>query len=426
MGYSIYQKIKLKNMLFLNNKMLLSLSLLNKNLEDLEEETAKIAEANPFLEMEFLTLPREYKGSRKKNSSIEDYDEDNFEVQTRSLKSYLLDQFYTMEVTDEDEKIFLYLVESIDDHGFLKKESSDISNEIKVPEEKVEKVLALLKSMDPPGIGSKDVKESLKAQTDDKKVMMLIDLLEDVQKNPIEVRKILGISQDEFEATLSKLKHLNPYPSNGFYESPYTQYVEPDLFIIQKDDEYEIVINERFELRFSSLELYEKLMDSENKAYREFAKERYEQAKNLLEAFAKRRETLFKLGQLIVTKEKEFLNGGKVVPLKVADVSSELNLSPSTVTRAISTKYIKTPTGIHPLKFFFERFIYKSNDGDLSREEIKKKIAVIISNEDRKKPLTDSKIENILKKDGLKVSRRVIVKYREELFIPSSSKRRVK
>ncbi len=404
--------------------MILSLNLLTKNLLEIEEEIVKIVEENPFLEFEPLNIPFEYRRVKKKDLD-DDYDEENFTVQTRSLKIHLIDQFYAMNCDEESERIFLFLIDSIDDHGFLKIDRTEIAKELKSSEEKISEMIEFLKSLDPAGVGSRDVKEALKAQTDDPVVIKLIDMLE-VIKTDSRVAKKLGLSQKEFEEAFSKLKTLNPYPSNGFYESQYTQYVEPDIFVIEKDNGYEVILNERFELRFSSLDFYEKLIESDDKSYKEFAKVRYEQAKNLIEAFSKRRETLYKLGNMIIEREKDFLKGGKIVPLKVADVAIDLNLSPSTVTRAISTKYLKTPVGIFSFKNFFERFIYRSDDGNFSREDIKNQIAGIISKENKREPLSDSKIEEILKSNGLQVSRRVIVKYREELSIPSSSKRRLR
>ena len=227
------------------------------------------------------------------------------------------------------------------------------------------------------------------------------------------------------EAALSKIKNLNPYPANGFYESSYIQYIEPDIFITKKGDQYEVILNDRIDIKFSSLEFYDKLIHSGNQSYIEFAKLKYDQAKNLIEAFLKRKETLLKFGQLIAKKEADFLNGGRSTPLKVSSVAAELGINASTVTRTISSKYVKTPRGIYPLKFFFERFLYKSNHQEISRDDIKEKILNYVSKEEKQCPLSDSKIEEMLMSEGINLSRRVIAKYRDELGIPSSSKRKM-
>ncbi len=424
MNNFIFQKLKLKNTLFLSNKMLLSLKLLSTNTLDLEEEINKIVEENPFLEAEILAMPNDYR-SAKKNDSEEDYIE-NYEVENRSLKPYLMDQFYALEYDESKERIFLYLLDLVDQHGFIRSEIEEIAKDIKARPEEVKKVLKILKSLDPPGIGSKNIEEALKCQTDDQDARILIDLLDMIYKDPQEALKRSEMSKERFERALSKIKSLNPYPANGFYEFSYTQYVEPDIFVIKKDNGHEVFINDRIDVKFSSLEFYNELINSGNPSYIEFAKLKYNQAKNLVEAFLKRKETLLKFGKLIAEKEADFFNGGKLVPLKVSLVASELEINPSTVTRIISSKYIKTPRGIYPLKFFFERFLYKSSHKSLSRNEIKERISDYISKEDKKAPLSDSKIEEMLMSEGIKVSRRVIAKYREELMIPSSSKRKMK
>ncbi|MGC9218409.1 MAG: hypothetical protein ACP5G8_03260, partial [Athalassotoga sp.] len=222
MNQFIFQKLKLKNTIFLSNKMLLSLKLLNTNALDLEEEINKIVEENPFLEAEVLTMPNEYRNVRK--TDVEDDYIENYELENRSLKTYLIDQFYALEYDELEEKIFLYLVDLIDQHGFIRSEVKEIAKDLKVSPEKVEKVLKMLKSLDPPGIGSKNIQEALKCQTDDKDVITLIDLIEIIQKNPQEALRRSGMSKERFEEALSKIKNLNPYPANGFYESSYTQY----------------------------------------------------------------------------------------------------------------------------------------------------------------------------------------------------------
>ncbi len=423
MDQFIFQKLKLKNTIFLSNKMLLSLKLLNTNALDLEEEINKIVEENPFLETEVLTMPNEYRNVRK--TDLEDDYIENYELENRSLKTYLSDQFYASEYDESEEKIFLYLLDLIDKHGFIGSEVKEIAKDLKAPPEKVQNVLKMLKSLDPPGIGSKNIQEALKCQTYDKDVIILIDLIEIIQKNPQEALKRSGMSKERFEAALSKIKNLNPYPANGFYESSYIQYIEPDIFITKKGDQYEVILNDRIDIKFSSLEFYDKLIHSGNQSYIEFAKLKYDQAKNLIEAFLKRKETLLKFGQLIAKKEADFLNGGRSTPLKVSSVAAELGINASTVTRTISSKYVKTPRGIYPLKFFFERFLYKSNHQEISRDDIKEKILNYVSKEDKQCPLSDSKIEEMLMSEGINLSRRVIAKYRDELGIPSSSKRKM-
>ncbi len=422
MGHFIHQRLKLKNTLFLSNKMLLSLKLLNMNIIDLEDEIEKIAQENPFIEFEvFPNL-----NFVRKTDTEEEYDIENYEIENRSLKSHLIDQFYLMDFTKEEERIFLYLIDFIDDRGFIKSEITEIAKELAVDPRQVERMIEILKSFDPPGIGSRDVKEALLAQTDDPRLHTLINMLELLDKDPATVLAKSGMKREEFQEALERLKKLNPYPANGFYDSLYTQYVEPDIFISKGDNGFEAYVNERIDLRFADLELYEKMIESGDKKQIEFAKLKYDQAKNLIESFVKRKETLIKFGQIIAQKEETFFKGGKLVPLKVGWIANEIGVNPSTVTRIISSKYVKTPNGIYPLKYFFERFIYRNEDKEISREEVKEKIVKYIREEDKNSPLSDFEIQKKLKDEGIDLSRRVVAKYREELGIPGSSRRRLK
>ncbi len=421
----IFQKLKLENTLYLSNKILLSLRLLEQNIMDLEEEIIKVVEENSFLEIDILR--NQSPGIRKVKKAEGTGDAlENTEVRLRTLRDHLIEQIYALDLQDDVEYVLTNLVDLLDSHGFMALPLKDVAKDLGISETVVGKASEILKSMDPPGVGSCDVHEALKAQTQDTMVLNLIDHLEELKTNPSGVIKELDITRNEFERALDELKELNPYPSNGFDDSPYIEYVEPDIFILERDGEYAVETNDRFELRFSSMDIYEKLIQSQNKEDQQFAKKQYEQAKGLVESLIKRRETLKNIGITFTRKEVEFLKGGRMVPLKVAEFARELNLSLSTVGRAVSTKFIFTPRGVFPLKAFFSRAVYTSKNGKVSRDWVKKRISEIIAGEDKTKPYSDLDVLGILRKEGLSLSRRVIAKYREELMIPSSSRRRAR
>lgn len=421
----IFQKLKLENTLYLSNKILLSLRLLEQNIMDLEEEILKVVEENSFLELDILR--NQNSGTRKvKKAEGTDDAMENAEVRFRTLRDHLIRQIYALDLEEDMEYVLTSLVDLLDSHGFMIIPPEEIAKDLEADSAIVEKALETLRTMDPPGVGCANVHEALKEQTSDPIVLSLIDRLEEIQSNPSKVIRELGITKEEFESALKDLRNLNPYPSNGFDDSPYIEYVEPDIFIIEKNGEYVVETNERFELRFSSMDIYEKLLLSESKEDQQFAKKQYEQAKSLIESLIKRKETLKNIGATFAEKEEEFLRGGKIVPLKISELARELDLSLSTVGRAVSTKFIFTPRGVFPLKAFFSRAVYSSKNGKVSRDGVKKRITEIVAGEDKSKPYSDLDILGILKKEGLSLSRRVIAKYREELMIPSSSRRKTR
>ncbi len=420
----ISQNLKLSNKLILSNKVLLSLHLLEQNVMNLEDEIMEIVEENPFLEIDVQPMSDPYKRV-KKSDGTDDFIE-NIGTRVNTLRSHLIDQIYALSMDQELEHIMMMLLDFLDIHGFLTVESEEMARDLKVPKQKVEKAIRILKNLDPPGVGSTDIKEALEFQAEDPTVKILIDHLEELQNDPHVLMNNLNLSNDEFEEAFQKLRSLNPYPANGFADSSYTRYVEPDILVFESDEGYIVTINEIFEVKFTSKNLYEKLMESEDESNRKFAKQLYDRASSLVEALNRRKETLVKIGKTLVKHEIDFLRGGEIIPLRISEVANEIGLSLSTVARAVSTKYIKTPRGVHSLKAFFSRAVYLSNNGKISRDQIKEKIKELIMKENKSKPFTDSQITKELKNEGIKLSRRVVSKYREELMIPSSNRRRVR
>ncbi len=420
----ISQSLKLSNKLILTNKVLLSLHLLEANIMDLEDEIMETVEENPFLELEFQ-VPNIRASKKKAGENSEDVME-NTATRARTLRDHLIEQIYALNIQEELENILLTLIDLLDIHGFLTMPTFEIADEFGFEEEKVQKMVKILKNLDPPGVGCENVKEALFMQTNDPTVRLLIENIEELQSDPHRLMEKLGISKEKFEESVKKLKALNPYPANGFADSEYTNYVEPDIFVIESDGKYSVFVNDIFDVRLSSTNVYEKLMQSGDEKSKKFAKELFDKAKNFVDSLNRRRETLLKLGKKIVEKEESFLKGSRTVPLKISEIAEEIELSLSTVARAVSTKYIKTPRGVYPLKYFFSRAVYSSNNGKISRDEVKDKIKHLIDSENKKKPLTDEQIVEKLASQGIHLSRRVVSKYREELMIPSSSKRRMR
>ncbi len=424
MRNKISQNLKLSNKLILSNKVLLSLHLLEQNIMNLENEIMEIVEENPFLEIDVQPISDPYRRVKKADGT-DDFME-NIGVRVNTLRSHLIDQIYALSMDQELEHIMMTLLDFLDIHGFLIVESEEIAKDLKVSKQKVEKATKILKSLDPPGVGSINVKEALEFQTEDPIVKTLINHLEEVQNDPHILMKKLNLSNVEFDKAFQNLRSLNPYPANGFADSSYTRYIEPDILVFESDEGYIVAVNEIFEVKFTSKNLYEKLMESKEESSKKFAKQLYDRASALVEALNRRKETLVKIGKTLVKHEINFLRGGEIVPLRISEIAIEMDLSLSTVARAVSTKYMKTPVGVHSLKAFFSRAVYLSDNGKISRDQIKEKIKELIMKENKAKPFTDNQITKELKNEGIKLSRRVVSKYREELMIPSSNRRRVR
>ncbi|RMD47326.1 MAG: RNA polymerase sigma-54 factor, partial [Aquificota bacterium] len=213
------------------------------------------------------------------------------------------------------------------------------------------------------------------------------------------------------------------------FSDDFQQYVEPDIFVYDRGDDFEIVVNERGIPALKLTTAYRRLISNKNlpPETKAFLDEKLQKARGIIDAIKQRRENLYKITKAIVNRQKDFLRKGKeyIKPLTLKDIAEEVGLHESTISRTVNSKYVQTEQGIFPLKAFFSTKL-QSSSGDVSSEKVKYMIAELIENEDKSKPLSDQAIVNILKDKGIKIARRTVTKYREELGIPDSRTRRRK
>jgi RNA polymerase sigma-54 factor len=254
--------------------------------------------------------------------------------------------------------------------------------------------------------------------------------LEHVQGfDPIGVAKLLGVEPEEVKAHMELIRHLDPKPGARYSPSE-SQYVIPDVYIIKTDEGYRAVLNEDGlpQLRISPT--YRRLLDKGGEASdetRAYVKDKFRSALWLLKSVDQRQKTIIKVATSIITFQKDFLDRGieHLRPLVLRDVANDIGMHESTVSRVVNNKYMHTPQGVYEMKFFFHSGINSSFGEAVSSVTIKQKIKKIIEAEDQRRPLSDSKIMNMLQHEGLVLARRTIAKYREELKIPTSNQRKV-
>jgi RNA polymerase sigma-54 factor len=239
----------------------------------------------------------------------------------------------------------------------------------------------------------------------------------------------LGLEVEEIKAHIELIKHLDPKPGSRYSPSE-SQYVIPDVYIIRTDDGYKATLNEDGlpQLRISPV--YRRLLDKGGETSdetRAYVKDKFRSALWLLKSVDQRQKTIIKVATSIITFQREFLDRGieHLKPLVLRDVASDIGMHESTVSRVVNNKYMHTPQGVYELKYFFHSGINSSFGESVSSVTIKQRIKKIIEGEDQRRPLSDSKIMNILQKEGLALARRTIAKYREELRIPTSNQRKV-
>ncbi|HEV09059.1 MAG TPA: RNA polymerase sigma-54 factor, partial [Sulfurihydrogenibium azorense] len=237
------------------------------------------------------------------------------------------------------------------------------------------------------------------------------------------------LTDEELTEILDNIKSLRPYPLYGYEDFEIT-YVEPDIFLYYTGDEknpFKIEINEQGIPNINLISQYKKILNQKglSEEAKKFLYEKLQKAIGIIQGIQQRRENLQKLVDFLVNYQKEFILNGKeyLKPLTLKDVSKQIGLHESTISRLVNSKYIQTPNGVIPLKTFFSNKASKES-GDVSSNYVKYLIKEIIENEDPKKPYSDNDIVDILKQKGISVARRTVTKYREELNIPDSRKRK--
>ncbi|MGQ9708631.1 MAG: RNA polymerase factor sigma-54 [bacterium] len=351
--------------------------------------------------------------------------------QTLTLRDTLLPRLLA-ELNPEDAQIAEQVIEWLNPDGYLIVSEQELTEAIGAQPKQVQRVLSTLHRIPPGGIGCHDARQALLIQLELKGVAtsaleyrLLSEAWETLRvKNIPKLAKLLGVTVQEVQQALSKILTLDPRPARKFTETV-TPYVIPDFSIEWHDNQMVAVLQDD---RIPRLRLAKRFLDiiqdpgNYSRDQVQFAREKVKNGLMFLKAIESRRRLLCRLARLILEQQQEFFIRGPhfLKPVTLRQAALELGVSPSTVSRALSGKYIETPFGIFEMKYFFQA----GKDG-LSRTSIKQKIQTIVENEDKKsKPLSDEEIGAQLKEQGIVISRRAVAKYRAELGIPSSEERR--
>jgi RNA polymerase sigma-54 factor len=359
---------------------------------------------------------------------------------TLSTKSSLADHLMwqlNLQTTDELlREIGAAIIGNIDEDGYLVASLDEIAALGSWDITDVERALEHVQGFDPIGVAARDPQECLLLQirhmglAGSPAETLVRDHLPRLSNQRIpELARAVGIEPDEVKAHIEFIKHLDPKPGSR-YSPPDTQYVIPDVYIIKTDEGYKAVLNEDGlpQLRISPV--YRRLLEKGGETSdetRAYVKDKFRSALWLLKSVDQRQKTIVKVATSIINFQHGFLDHGieHLRPLVLRDVANDIGMHESTVSRVVNNKYMHTPQGVYEMKFFFHSGISSSYGEHVSSVTIKQRIKKIVEGEDPRRPLSDSKIMNILQKEGLALARRTIAKYREELKIPTSNQRKV-
>ena len=364
-----------------------------------------------------------------------------------SFIDYLKSQIYTYRLTEQQFVIAEFILGNIDDDGYIRRDLKSLVDDLAftqnifVPYEEVENILVnYIQKLDPVGVGARSLQECLLIQLENKSQSPSIELAEKLIDESFEAftkkhySKLLGkynVDEEELRDAISEIERLNPKPGKSFSSSSkIVEQITPDFTITIVDGELELSLNGRNvpELRISNTfaEMLETYKKTENKSTQQkeavlFVKQKLDSAKWFIDAIQQRCNTLMYTMEAIMKFQKEyFLTGDetKIKPMILKDISDRIGMDISTVSRVANSKYVATPYGTFLIKDLFSESLTNEDGEEVSTREIKRILQDVIAEEDKRKPLTDEKLTEILKEKGYPIARRTIAKYREQLSIP--------
>lgn len=413
MDFSLNIKQELK--LILTQEMKLSLNVLEMSSMDLEKFIEKEFSKNPLLEIDFSSKNYSSKGDDSEESSPFD-----FISEEKNLIDFLEEQLGFLKISKEMRFLCTFIVNNLDKRGFLTITREELKSGCGFPLKDIDKAVEIVKSLEPVGIGAKNLEECLIIQLHKKNIIdqkleyIITHFMQELASSKYDIIcSKLNITEEYVVEYLKIIRSLNPLPSRGFYMGDTIRYIEPDAEIKNIDGKYIVVMSEKNipKLKLKSIENAQEI-SGEMKNY-------FNSANNIIRCIEKRQLTLKNILDVILEKQYGYFSNpqGKLNSLTLKDVSSILKIHNSTVSRAIKNKYILTERGIKRVK---DMFII-----DNKKIFIKEKIEELILNEDRYNPLHDNEIVLLLEKENMKIARRTVVKYREELGIKPAHKRKL-
>jgi RNA polymerase sigma-54 factor len=487
MKAGLSQSTQLRQELKINPRLYQAMDLLYMPLLDLQQHLKQELLNNPFLDMvepdedeeesedETVEAEPQPETEEKANNDEIDWEEillDGFDaggrreeheereyyepvtVDTRDLSDHLLDQISLLELTPRQAFLADEFIGNINEDGYLACSLDDLLNAVndtvvKAAEEidrdiddlplytrdEIGEMLATIQSLDPPGVGARDLRECLMLQLKEAGLEQSVPyrLVRDCFEELInhrwsEISKRFGISPTDVQKAADEIKKLDPKPGL-VYSDASDNYIIPDLIVDKIDGRYHVFLNDANLPRLKLSRAYQEIardkkkFEGENK---EFISSKLNSANWMIQAIEQRRQTMLKVMNYIVDRQRDFFEKGvqHLKPLTLREVAEVISMHESTVSRVTNEKFVQTPRGVLPLKFFFSSGLSTTAGEDVSARGIKAQIEKLVSDEDPKHPLTDQAIVNILKESGVQIARRTVAKYRDQLGVLSARMRK--
>ncbi|HET55995.1 MAG TPA: RNA polymerase sigma-54 factor [Ignavibacteria bacterium] len=379
------------------------------------------------------------------NRSRDDEQTQPIAPQRTTLREQLVEQLNMLDLSDEEVIIGENIIGSLDRDGYFKADLKKIIKELKLFEEidvtleQGEKVLSIIQTLEPVGIGARDLQECLLIQIrnssyDPYYSYLAEKILSDFYKEFVNKRfdiieKEMNLTRTTLRSTLDLIQKLNPKPGEGNIDGVESNQITPDFLIEKVENNYIVTLNDKSMPSVTISQTYLEMIDSNkrrrkmnerDKETHKFLREKFESAKWFIASIQQRRNTLMKIMRAILEKQYHFFESGPkhLKPMIYKDIADEIGMDISTISRVVNGKYVQSPQGIHELKYFFSEGLTTDSGDDISNKHIKELIKEIIESESKKSPYSDEKISKMLQDKGIHIARRTVAKYREQLRLP--------
>ena len=434
-----------------------AIKLLQFTAVEINQEIQNIFETNPLIEKEdlceeyeddnctehYLHYEKDFLSSNNINSISTTDIIERTSSEEDTLKSYLQWQVSLSNLSENDKSLADSIIDYLNNDGYLVKDIFEIFDDVYLnTETSLDELIAVqhfLQNLDPIGTCVKNIQESLVVQIENSKenvnyknkaIIILNEFFDEYTKRKTnKILKNLNLSIDDFELIDNIIKKQSPRPGNIIQNKKDHGYIIPDIQITKDSSNWVIknnkAVSPEIKINDNYIDIGEKNLSSEDKVY---LKEKLQEAKLFIKNINYRNNTLLLLSKRIVQKQKKFFDYGveNLIPMNLKEVADDIGVHESTISRLTNGKYMQTPFGIFELKFFFSVAIKSEDGNNLSSTSVIEKIKKIIMSENKKHPLSDNKIKDMLKKEGIKIARRTVSKYRESLKIESSAGRKLK
>ncbi len=438
MEHKLSHTQRLLQRMSLTPQMRQSIQLLGMSVKDLSEYIDAAITQNPFLQ-KLMDKKRADSYSKSHAYPIDDGISDKYSSRSQQKvdpRMTLVSQLRMLGLKDKSLEIAEYLIYEMDDNGYITIDPEEAASDLSASQEEVRECLEVIQSMEPPGIGAHDMRECLQLQLerahkkDSLEYEIVSSFLNELAKDDIEkISKGLKVDKDKIRVAINNIKKLNPRPASSLLKKE-ADYVMPELVAHVENKGVRLEINRGALPQLKLYNPYEKDLDIiKDPEARTFLKENMDAAKGLIDNLKRREETVCKVASFILSFQLGALSKGgqDLKSLTIGEVAKALDFHPSTISRAVSHKYVEIDGKVACLKDFLSHSIEKANGETTSKDAVKKKIATLVKEEDTRRPLSDKEIFENLEREGITIKRRTVAKYRDSLrILPTYLRKRAK